>query len=137
MAASLGFYGENNGRVRTRKMSCGLGIRVEHSNAVLILELSPPFGSRMAPNNLIGPNDLFAEKPGDHRLGHYAASDKGKAGSVHFCFCHWIQGKGTSLPNSKLGRKPCLICPCQAFRLFNSTAYDSGYALKFERFSHI
>ena len=57
----------------------GLAVRLEHADAVLRLQLFAARGARVAADDLRALDELAAEQPGDHRLGHHADADEGEA----------------------------------------------------------
>jgi hypothetical protein len=56
----------------------GLAVGLDHAYAVLRLQLLAPRGARVAADDLRALDELTAEQPRDHRLGHHADADEGE-----------------------------------------------------------
>ena len=54
----------------------GLGVVGDRADPVLACEVLTPLVARMAGDHLTGIDQLAAEQPGDHRLGHHAGTDR-------------------------------------------------------------
>ena len=85
----------------------GLGVVGDRPDAVLALEMLAPLRARMAGDDLARLDQLAAEQPGDHRLGHDAGADRRDRGLGEGGHRPEYSGQAVAVPSTK--KRPVVV----------------------------